>query len=112
MGVEKGEVLFVANHAFNCLRPKAGGMCSAFIDRNLPFGGTPHQRDIRVKDMLSLADLIGCVGKTEYLLECPEALVAVPLTFEKRLVHGGVPSIHMDSFFSGRNYPKVVLYSG
>lgn len=53
------EVLFVANHAFDCLGAKAAGMHSAFIDRrNRPFGSTPHQPDLRVTDMKSLADLM------------------------------------------------------
>jgi 2-haloacid dehalogenase len=59
MKVRMDEVLFVANHAFDCIGAKAAGMHTAFIDRrNRPFGGTPHQPDIRVKDMRSLADLM------------------------------------------------------
>lgn len=59
MKVRMDEVLFVANHAFDCIGAKAAGMYTAFIDRrNRPFGGTPHQPDIRVKDMKSLADLM------------------------------------------------------
>ena len=54
MGVEMDKMLFVANHAFDCLGAKAAGMRSAFVDRrNRPFGGTPHQPDIWVKDMCS-----------------------------------------------------------
>ena len=53
------EVLFVANHAFDCIGAKSAGMHSAFIDRRKrPFGGTPHQPDIVVQDMKSLADMI------------------------------------------------------
>ncbi|ARP74893.1 haloacid dehalogenase type II [Bordetella genomosp. 6] len=56
-GVRMDEVLFVANHAFDCLGAKAAGMHSAFIDRRKrPFGGTPHQPDLWVDDMKSLAD--------------------------------------------------------
>jgi 2-haloacid dehalogenase len=34
-------------------------MHSAFIDRReRPFGGTPHQPDIVVRDMKSLADIL------------------------------------------------------
>lgn len=56
-GVRMGEVLFVANHAFDCLGAKSAGMHSAFIDRRKrPFGGTPHQPDIWADDMTSLAD--------------------------------------------------------
>ena len=59
MGVHMDEVLFVANHAFDCLGAKAAGMHTAFIDRRKrPFGGTPHQPDLWVDDMKSLADLI------------------------------------------------------
>lgn len=59
MGVRMDEVLFVANHAFDCIGAKAAGMHSAFIDRRKrPFGGTPHQPDIWVEDMKSLADLM------------------------------------------------------
>lgn len=58
-GVRMDEVLFVANHAFDCLGAKSAGMHSAFIDRRKrPFGGTPHQPDIWVDDMKSLADLM------------------------------------------------------
>lgn len=59
MGVRMDEVLFVANHAFDCLGAKSAGMRSAFIDRRKrPFGGTPHQPDIWVDDMKSLADVM------------------------------------------------------
>ncbi len=59
MGVRLDEVLFVANHAFDCIGAKAAGMHTAFIDRRKrPFGGTPYQPDIRVDDMRSLADVM------------------------------------------------------
>jgi 2-haloacid dehalogenase len=59
MKVRMDEVLFVANHAFDCIGAKAAGMRSAFIDRRKrPFGHTPYQPDIRVHDMKSLADLM------------------------------------------------------
>ncbi|MGH8738709.1 MAG: haloacid dehalogenase type II [Burkholderiales bacterium] len=59
MNVRMDEVLFVANHAFDCIGAKAAGMHSAFIDRRKrPFGATPYQPDIRVGDMKSLADLM------------------------------------------------------
>jgi len=60
MGVRMNQVLFVANHAFDCLGAKAAGMHSAFIDRRKrPFGRTPYQPDIWVDDMKALADLMG-----------------------------------------------------
>ena len=59
MGVEMHEVLFIANHAFDCIGAKSAGMRTAFIDRRArPFGGTPHQPDIVVTDMQSLAVLL------------------------------------------------------
>jgi 2-haloacid dehalogenase len=59
MRVRLDEVLFVANHAFDCIGAKAAGMRTAFIDRrNRPFGETPYQPDIVVPDMKSLADLM------------------------------------------------------
>ena len=57
MGVRMDEVLFVANHAFDCIGAKAAGMHTAFIDRRKrPFGATPHQPDVWVDDMKSLAE--------------------------------------------------------
>lgn len=59
MEVDMEEVLFVANHAFDCIGAKSAGMHTAFIDRrNRPFGGTPHQPDLKVPDMKALADLM------------------------------------------------------
>lgn len=59
MGVRLDEVLFVANHAFDCIGAKAAGMHTAFIDRRKrPFGATPYQPDLWVDDMASLADLM------------------------------------------------------
>lgn len=57
MEVRMDEVLFVANHAFDCIGAKAAGMRTAFIDRRArPFGITPHQPDFVVSDMKGLAD--------------------------------------------------------
>lgn len=59
MGVRMDEVLFVANHAFDCIGAKAAGMNTAFIDRRKrPFGGTPYQPDVWVDDMSALAELM------------------------------------------------------
>ena len=59
MGVKTDEILFVANHAFDCVGAKSAGMHTAFIDRRLrPFGMTPHQPDLIVPDMAGLADLL------------------------------------------------------
>jgi 2-haloacid dehalogenase len=59
MGVRMAEVLFVANHSFDCIGAKAAGMRTAFIDRRQrPFGLTPYQPDIIVPDMQGLADVL------------------------------------------------------
>jgi 2-haloacid dehalogenase len=49
-------VLFVANHAFDCVGAKAAGMRAAFIDRRQrPFGDWPYQPDLAVPDLKTLA---------------------------------------------------------
>jgi len=59
IGVPLSKVLFVANHAFDCIGAKAAGMRTAFIDRrSRPFGRTPHQPDILVPTMTDLADAL------------------------------------------------------
>ena len=59
LSVKMDEVLFIANHAFDCIGAKSAGMHAAFIDRRKrPFGGTPHQPDVVVEDMKSLADML------------------------------------------------------
>ena len=56
LGVDPPRVLFVANHAFDCIGAKASGMRTAFIDRRRrPFGGSPHQPDLVVEDFAALA---------------------------------------------------------
>jgi 2-haloacid dehalogenase len=53
------EILFVANHAFDCVGAKAAGMRSAFIDRRKrPFGDWPYQPDLVVADFKELADVL------------------------------------------------------
>jgi len=57
IGLRMDQVLFVANHAFDCIGAKAAGMRTAFIDRRQrPFGITPHQPDILVRTMSDLAN--------------------------------------------------------
>ncbi len=59
VGVRMEQVLFIANHAFDCIGAKAAGMRTAFIDRRQrPFGDTPHQPDLLVASMSVLADLL------------------------------------------------------
>ncbi len=55
-GVALDEILFVANHAFDCIGAKAAGMRTAFIDRRQrPFGAWPYQPDLIVADFKELA---------------------------------------------------------
>jgi 2-haloacid dehalogenase len=59
VGVRMEKVLFIANHAFDCIGAKAAGMRTAFIDRRQrPFGATPYQPDLLVPSMSALADMI------------------------------------------------------
>ena len=57
--IERSGMLFVANHAFDCIGAKAFGMRAAFIDRRRrPFGQSPHQPDLIVRDFSELADVL------------------------------------------------------
>jgi 2-haloacid dehalogenase len=59
IGEERTSILFVANHAFDCIGAKAYGMRTAFIDRRKrPFGETPHQPDLIVADFSELAAVL------------------------------------------------------
>ena len=56
IGEERSSILFVANHAFDCIGAKSYGMRTAFIDRRKrPFSRTPHQPDLVVADFAELA---------------------------------------------------------
>lgn len=56
IGLDRSSILFVANHAFDCIGAKAYGMRTAFIDRRKrPFGQTPHRPDLIVADFAELA---------------------------------------------------------
>ncbi len=59
LGLRMDQILFVANHAFDCIGAKSAGMRTVFIDRRRrPFGETPHQPDIIVPTMTELAAAI------------------------------------------------------
>ena len=59
LGLEREQILFVANHAFDCIGAKSCGIPTAFIDRRKrPFGHTPHQPDLVVADFKELADVL------------------------------------------------------
>jgi 2-haloacid dehalogenase len=56
LGQDRSCILFVANHAFDCIGAKSYGMRTAFIDRRKrPFGETPHQPDLIVANFAELA---------------------------------------------------------
>ena len=56
LGVGRSAILFVANHAFDCIGAKAFCMRTAFIDRRRrPFGETPYPPDLVVGDCAELA---------------------------------------------------------
>ena len=60
MGTRPGEILFVANHAFDCVGAKAAGMHTAFVDRRKrPFGDWPYPPDLIVGGLKALADALG-----------------------------------------------------
>jgi 2-haloacid dehalogenase len=59
LGLEARYVLFVANHAFDCVGAKAFGMRTAFVDRRRrPFGNTKYPPDLVVRDFRELTDLL------------------------------------------------------
>jgi 2-haloacid dehalogenase len=59
MGARPEEILFVANHAFDCVGAKASGMRAAFVDRRKrPFGDWPYQPDLVVGDLEELANTL------------------------------------------------------
>ena len=59
LALKPDQILFVANHAFDCIGAKSAGMRTAFIDRRRrPFGETPHQPDLLVPTMKDLAEAI------------------------------------------------------
>jgi 2-haloacid dehalogenase len=59
LDLEPGQILFVANHAFDCVGAKAAGMRTAFIDRRRrPFGNITYPPDMTVADFAELAQVI------------------------------------------------------
>jgi 2-haloacid dehalogenase len=58
-GVTAEQVLFVANHAFDCVGAKAFGMRTAFVDlRRRPFGNDQYPPDLIVADFRELGDML------------------------------------------------------
>lgn len=56
LGVPPDAVMFVANHAFDCVGAKGYGMRTCFVNRRKrPFGDWPYQPDLIVADFAELA---------------------------------------------------------
>ncbi len=54
--IERSGIIFVANHAFDCIGAKAHGFRTVFVDRRKrPFGQSPHQPDLIVANFAELA---------------------------------------------------------
>jgi 2-haloacid dehalogenase len=57
--LEPREVLFVANHPFDCIGAKATGMATAFVDRRgRPFGNKRYPPDLIAEDFTQLATAV------------------------------------------------------
>ena len=57
--VQVEQVLFVANHAFDCVGAKAFGMRTAFVDRRRrPFGNPKYPPDMVVRNFQELARIL------------------------------------------------------
>ena len=57
--IERSNILFVANHAIDCIGAKAWGFRTVFIDRRKrPFGESPHQPDLIVRDFTELETIL------------------------------------------------------
>jgi 2-haloacid dehalogenase len=57
VGLAPHEILFVANHAFDCIGAKAFGMATCFVDRRQrPFGDWPYAPDLIVAHFAELAE--------------------------------------------------------
>jgi 2-haloacid dehalogenase len=59
IGLEPAEILFVANHAFDCIGAKATGMATAFVDRRRrPFGNNRYPPNLIVANFTELAEAV------------------------------------------------------
>jgi 2-haloacid dehalogenase len=60
VGLEPSEILFVSNHAFDCVGAKAAGMATVYVDRRRrPFGNARYPPDLIVADLADLGETIG-----------------------------------------------------
>ena len=57
LGAEISQVCHVAAHPFDCIGAKASGMRTIYVNRrNRPYGFSPHQPDLQVRDFTELVD--------------------------------------------------------
>src|SRR5262249_44504135 len=63
IGEDPTRILFVANHAFDCIGAKSDGMRTAFVNRRKrQFGHTPHHPDLVVADFSELGAVLAWVA--------------------------------------------------
>jgi 2-haloacid dehalogenase len=63
LGLAGDDILFVADHAFDCIGAKAAGLRTAFVDRRRrPFGNGRYLPDVTVADMAEVAALLTAPG--------------------------------------------------
>lgn len=68
MGLSPDQVLFVANHAFDCVGAKAQGMRTAFINRrHRPFGNSKYGPDLDLPTMAAVASVMASRGPVDDL---------------------------------------------
>ncbi|OGA25065.1 MAG: haloacid dehalogenase, type II [Betaproteobacteria bacterium RIFCSPLOWO2_02_FULL_67_26] len=59
LGVEPGQIMMVAAHAFDIMGARACGFRGAYVNRyRLPYEESPHRPDIEVRDFVELADAL------------------------------------------------------
>jgi 2-haloacid dehalogenase len=64
VGLRPEEILFVANHAFDCVGAKAARMKTAFVNRRKrPFGNTRYEPDLIAEDFAHLARVVVAAGR-------------------------------------------------
>jgi len=65
LGAPPDAILFVANHAFDCVGAKAYGMRTCFVNRRKrPFGDWLYQPDLVVADFTELAECLAPGGRS------------------------------------------------
>jgi 2-haloacid dehalogenase len=59
LGYDIGQIMHVANHAFDCIGAQAQGMRGAYVNRrHRPYEDTPYQPDLVVANFTELAEVL------------------------------------------------------